>query len=56
MEEIEKEKQVLILLHKMKTKVRKDKEKNLVEEIQVDQMVILKFQNHHPFPFALLHP
>ena len=32
------------------------KEKNQVEEIQVDQAMNLKFQNHPFFPLALLHP
>ena len=44
------------LMDKQKIKMRKDKEKNLVEEIQVVQMKNLKFQNHLPFPLALPHP
>ena len=53
---MEKERQVSMLMDKKKTKIRKDKEENLVEEIQVDRAVIQKFQNHLPFPLALLHP
>ena len=53
---MEKETQVPMMMDKKKTKIRKNKEKSPVEEIQVDRAVIQKFQNHLPFPNALLHP
>ena len=44
-----------ILQGKITTKIMSDKEKSLVEEIQVDQTMILKFQNHPFFLSAFLH-
>ena len=48
-----KERQVS--MDRKKTKIRKDKENNLVEKVQVVQMKILTSQNHLPFPLALPH-
>lgn len=44
-----------ILQCKITTEIMSDKEKSLVEEIQVNQAVILKLQNHPFFLFAFLH-
>ena len=50
------ERQMSILQDKITTEIMSVKEKNLVEEIQVDQAVNLKFQKHLLFLLALLHP
>ena len=50
------ERQMSILQDKIMTEIMSHKEKNLVEEIQMDQEVNLKFQNHPFFLLALLHP
>ena len=43
---------MLVLVGKMKVGIMQDKEK----EIQVDQVEILKLQNHPLFPHVFLHP
>ena len=43
---------MLVLVSKMEVELMQDKEK----EIQVDQVEILKLQNHPPSHHAFLHP
>ena len=43
---------VVVLVGKMKVGIMQDKEK----EIQVDQVEILKLQNHPPSHHVFLHP
>ena len=52
----EKEMMLLVLVYKMKVERMLEKEKKSVERTQVDQVEILKLQNHLLFHHAFLHP
>ena len=52
----EKGMMLLVLVYRMKVERMQEKEKKSAERTQVDQVEILKLQNHPLFPHVFLRP